>query len=180
MSSRFRSVDYYPPGGLYWYQDKHGRVEGRYKTDMITGVRNLFRRSGRDIPHDPWGLVMECMCPFLPDGACNEPSGVKVVRMQEVRDNTRTLFHKPNTSYDIIESRLLKCQSCPKHSRTFCPGCVGFSVWIKKGFDGRREAIPIDQVCGVCTVDCVLASAVATLEDPPKLGEEAPNGCWRC
>lgn len=177
--ARFKSVDYYPPDGWYFYKDEHGEVRERSKLATIMAMRRLFTESGRKVPYDPMVLVMEYMCPFLPDGTCTEPSDVKVTTLAQVQDNTRRFFGKSVAPYDVIEKRLLQCQVCPKHDKSFCPGCTSYPQWINSGFRGKRKPLPVDEACGVCVVDQTMVSAAASVADPDSLGEEAPDGCWR-
>ncbi len=180
MSARFVNHDYLPPGGKFWFDDGPVHIETRSRFEMTNAIRTYLRKTGQPVPHDPFDLAMACMCPHLPDGVCDKPSGVKIVRMDEVKDNTRKLFRPcPQAAYDDISARLATCHSCPEHDRNFCPGCTGLPEWISRGFGGDRRPVPADLASGICKRDHVLVSAAATPADPAKLGEGAPNGCWR-
>jgi len=179
LRDRFKAPNYRPPDGWYWYSDAYGRVQSTSKLGIMSEVSRHFKATGRPAPYDAFERVMECMCPHLPDGVCMKASGVVLIRMDEVKRNTRLLFDKEPTSYDIIEKRLLQCQGCVAHDRSFCPGCTGYPQWINQGFKMRRSPLPVDQACGVCTVDKTLVSAAATVAAPDALGKEAPDGCWR-
>ncbi len=179
MRDRFLSPGYRPADGWFWYEDEFGKVQARNKLGIIAEVSRHFKATGRPVPYDAFERVMECMCPHQPNGVCLKSSKVTVIRMEAVRENTKAFFGKTVATYDVIEKRLLKCQTCEAHDRKFCPGCTGYPQWIDKGFGGHRKPMPVDQACGVCKVDKTLVSAAATVESPEALGKEAPDGCWR-
>lgn len=167
----------------YWYKDEFGIVEGRKKTEIIAKVRAFFIATKRELTEDPFNLVMHCMCPSLPKGICTGTVGFNTLTIDQIKDKTRGFFPRAMVPYEDIERRLATCTACPKHARTFCPGCTGYTAWIEAGFRGRRKSLPVDQFCGVCTVDHVFVSAAASVVCDKN--EEIINGtqqlesCWR-
>lgn len=181
MANRFKSRDYRPDDGWYWYTDGDVEIRDTTRFGITNKVEAYLRSRGEAPPPDPFALVMECMCPHLPDGVCTDPSTVKRVTMREVKGNSGKFFGKPAATNDEIARRLSICHSCPLHDRKFCPGCSGLPEWVSLGFGGTRKPLPADLASGVCKADNTLISAAATPAGvtPFKLGEEAPDGCWR-
>ncbi len=175
---KFKSIDYHPEHG-YDYADDLGSFHDSTKLGICEKVRKHFVATGRMPPGDPFLHVMNYMCPRLPDGTCTEPSRFKFTTIEQIKVNTRKFFGQPMATFDDIEARLLICQSCDKHRRDYCPGCTGFGRWIEAGFGGRRSALAIDEVCGICSVDETMVAAAATPKAVVAIGQEAPDVCWR-
>jgi hypothetical protein len=181
VRNRFKSPNYRPDDGWYWYTDGEVELRDMTRYGITLKVASHLRAKGVRPPPDPFVLVMDCMCPHLPNGVCREPSAVKHVSMNEIKANTVKFFGRPAAAYDVISDRLSKCHTCAQHDRRFCPGCTGLPEWVSRGFGGARKPLPADLASGVCKLDCTLVSGAATPDDvtPFRLGEEAPDGCWR-
>ena len=178
MALRFRTAYAVPPGGCYEYASGGETVQSRSRAGIERLVRDLRVRQGLPVKGDPFTYVMEYMCPRLPDGFCSEPSGVRRVRAERVKEVTAALFGMACVPADEAVRRMGVCISCPEHeTRGFCTGCTGLMSWIYRGFGGRRGKLPPDEATGVCRISEELVAASATVDRPAEAGY--PEGCWR-
>lgn len=178
---RFRTLTATPPCGYYEYASQGEIVTDRSRYGICQKVRDLRTRQGLPVVGEGFSYVMEYMCPSQPDGFCIKPSTVKALRAVDVKAKTMQMFNTRCAPADEIERRMEVCVTCPKHSvRGFCLDCTGLLEWIYRGYGGRRSPLPADRATGVCTVEEVLAAALATTaERPLEANVVYPDNCWR-
>ena len=177
---RFRNLNATPPQGFYEYELDGVMVQDRSRFGICAKVRALRTSKGLQTTGDGLAYVMDYMCPSLPNGFCNQPSTVKVIRVQEIKAATAAMFGARLVPSDVAERRLVTCVSCPMHTRrNVCVSCTGLISWIQRGMPGRG-ALPADQASGVCLSDGVLAAAgVSVAGRPLTEGVNYPETCWR-
>lgn len=178
---RFTSIHATPPGGMYEYAIDGDVVRDRSVTRIARLANMLRAKHGLPTSRDGFRYVMEYMCPRLPDGFCTQPSTIKVIRAEDVKRNTNLLFPRPCATVDVIENRLATCVSCPAHrTKGFCMDCTGMIEWMMRGYAGRRSALGVDHVAGVCECDLTLVAVSASVADQTgAAGVTYPEGCWR-
>lgn len=181
MAVRFQNPNSTPPGGTYECCVGDDCVSSRNRYEACRLVRDLRRRHGLPVIGDGMRYIMEFMCPRLPDGYCNRPSGIKRLLVDDVKRDTAALFQLRCAPSDDIERRMEICSACDCHTRRgFCVDCTGLLDWIYRSYGPRRGRLPADNALGVCLCDGVLAAAGATpAERPLKAGAAYPGGCWR-
>lgn len=179
---RFVSIMSPPPGGFVF--ETHGeRVTGRCFDEIAPKVRGLMAKYG--IAGTAEAAVAGYMCPRLGPAAhafcAGEFSASDDVGRHEAVDNCEPYYSRQVAPFDVIERRLARCMTCPRHFRGWCLTCTGHHQRILNGFRGRRPALPVDRGTGVCTCARAYEAAVASVEYAPeeKIWEGAPETCWR-
>lgn len=178
--ARFRNINATPPQGFYEYELDGVLVQDRSRFGIGAKVLALRRSKGLPVRGDGLSYVMEYMCPTLPDGFCDQPSTVKVPRVRDVKARTAGFFGARLAPSDVAERRLVKCISCPMHTRRgFCIDCTGLLDWIRRGMPGRG-VLPADRASGVCLCDEILVAAgVSVAEAFCSPNVQYPETCWR-
>ena len=94
LRPRFLYPNARPPNG-YEYAVGGVVVRSNSRIEMEMMADALHRRLGIPYTGDVFDLVMEYMCPRLPDGYCNRNYGVKSASAAEVKAATAPLFNEP-------------------------------------------------------------------------------------
>lgn len=177
----FRDVNAAPPGG-YFCEIRGERVSGKTFVEIEPKVRKLMAKY--NVLGLPEAVIASYMCPRMDDPGryCRGA----VVPDAHTRPSVAFERSIPYTSknvvpFDRIERRETVCSKCPKHARHWCPTCSGHPARLLEMFKGRRPALPVDKVTGVCECAKAYEFALASVEygADEKIWEGAPETCWR-
>ena len=178
----FRTTNFVPPYGLFFFETHGERVVARSFVEIEPKVRALMERFS--IPGVPEQVLADYMCPRLPDSGryCRGTSVPDPhVRPQEAIRNSLGYCTRKLVDFGEIARRLRKCAGCPGHARDWCPTCAGHVSRIMDAFGGRRSRLPEDSPSGVCQCAKAYEMAIASVEygkdEPPWDG--VPDSCWR-
>lgn len=183
MSVRFDNPYASPPGGKFFFEANGERVEGRCFQEIAPKVRSLMAKY--KIPGTAELVLAEYMCPrigpaanWFCTGAFKRSDDIRAI---EALDNCKPYYSRRLAPFDVVERRLERCLSCPKHFRGWCMSCVGHLDRISAGFKGARTELPIDRGTGVCTCARAYEAAIASVEygKDEKVWEGVPDTCWR-
>lgn len=177
---RFKHYSDYPPGGVYFYELDGKSVESSSRPEICLLVKALHRDAGLPVPWNPFERVMAHMCKSMPPGFCDGllAGSASMVRLDEVKTNTRKLFGVRPAPPVVVRERLHVCLSCPENTKSACPSCSGLLDWVLKGM-GSRTRIPADDFAFVCRPARTFVSALVSAEDPGQPPDNCPEGCWR-
>lgn len=187
---RFKAEQCVPPGGKYFVVVPETGVylEAFMKDALLDKMRDHYTANHFPVPPNLWDLVLDHMCPKLPEGFCESltptaPRGPKVVSLITVRSATEGLVKASETLTTIrsAEKQATICLSCPANKPVACPSCSGLSFFAKKLTGGRR--VLNETGLGVCAglgaylpvvVHCLAGKIGATrwAKDP------RPAACW--
>lgn len=178
----FKTVNFIPPYGLFYYETHGEKVVGRTFLEIEPRVRALMAKYG--IPGLPEQEVAAYMCARMPDSGryCRGAAVAKEhVRPAEAIRNSLPYCSRPLVDFGEISRRLRVCAACPRHARDWCPTCSGHVSKMESAFGGRRPKQPEDSVSGVCQCAKAYEIAIASVEygkDEPVWGG-VPDTCWR-
>ena len=171
-----------PPGGFF-FAIGPDRVESRTYQGIIPRVRMLMAKHGME--GSPEEALAAYMCPRLGPAArgycAGDFGGSPDVPQKEAFENSAPYLSKPVETFDRIEGRMVRCQSCPEHFRAWCVTCTGHYQAMRQAFGPRRPRLAVDSTSGVCKRARAYEAAIASVAYGPdeKIWEGAPETCWR-
>ena len=179
----FKDVNMTPPGGLFFYETHGEKVTARTFLEIRPKIRSLMDkyRIGGMVESE----LARYMCPKMSDPSryCSGEtfSGNGHVRPLEAISESIPYGKRDVVSFDVIERRMQKCQTCPMHARDWCPSCSGHMEKIYESFSGRRTALPVDRSSGVCQCAKAYEASIASVTYGPddRIWDGAPKSCWR-
>ena len=179
QAASIRSFMVPPPGGEYFCMAGYERIACPDWHRFRPVVEEFMAKHG--VSGSPESFVAACMCPYMPDWYCRGVFGSRPVRMDEARRGAEPYFPRPVVAFDVVQRRLARCESCPRHSRSFCMTCTGILPWLCGRFGGRRVKVPEDTLAGMCECARTFASVVASVEfgEEEPCWEGIPETCWR-
>ena len=169
-----------PPGGVWRYELDGESVESPIYDVALRKVGELMAKHG--VAGSAAAELATYMCARMPKWMCSGARKyVDLLLQRESMQNAVPYFSRQLETIDVIQSRMQRCQSCPRHRRDFCLHCTGCDSWIVDGFKGRRPRLPVDDASGCCslarTFEAVVASVCYT--DKDRMWEGVPDTCWR-
>lgn len=182
MPARFKSRDFIPPYGLFFYETHGERAVARTMVEMLPKVRALMQKYS--VPGTAEQELAAYMCPRMPDAGryCEGPS-LKPAHVLPLAAIANTLPYCSRRLVDFGEAarRMRACAKCPMHARDWCPTCSGHVSRMEAAFGGRRTKLPEDAVSGVCQCAKAYEMAICSVEyvKGEPVWEGAPATCWR-
>jgi hypothetical protein len=177
--ARFLSQNSSPPGGVYFFELNGERVQSKSKVEICARVKMLYYGQGYPVPHTPFDVIMDYMCPYMPEGFCSGTGPHKnMLSISKLQENTRALFGRPVATPVRIRERLQTCIRCRCNSRAECPSCVNLAEWVIEKLN-TRSRIPADELVHVCVPAGAMVSALVSIDDPGDIPDGCPERCWR-
>lgn len=188
MANLFRNPFSVPPGRRWFYQVPGGRfVESVFGIDdCALRAAAAYRELDLEVPGNLAELIQAFMCESLPDGFCtgrpSNPSptwsGVLQATQAMVASAKRAGEDGPQLM-QVLESRVLACQSCPRHVLGMCVSCNGLMAAFEEFRRGRRTSLDRNvRVCGAShgLLPAVVHIGARHVKALP--GLRFPDGCW--
>ena len=189
----FKNINNPPPGGMYFYETHGHRIAAKTFLQIELTVRHLMEKYGiNGLPEEEVARYMSTRIPNpgayivgmeagAGAGGKSVPVSTPHVTARDAIANTLPYCSRQVVPFDVIERRMQKCASCPKHARDWCPTCSGHVSRMMSAFGGRRTKLPVDSVSGVCQCAKAYEMAIASVEYAPdeKIWDGAPDTCWR-
>ena len=189
-SWRFKAEQCVPPGGKYFYVAAETGVylEAFTKDELLRKLEDHYTANQFPIPADLWSLVLDHMCPRLPEGFCEsltttQPVGIKVVSLITVRAATEGLVQasKGLAPPQVAEKQADICVKCAANKAVSCPSCSGLSFFARKQTGGRH--VNAEAGLGICAgLGAYLPVIVHCIAEKIKgtrwAKEPRPSSCW--
>lgn len=182
---RFRTAEFTPPGGLFFYETHGKGATGRTLAEITPKVQALMERFS--IRGTPEYAVAEYMCPRVPGLPCVQLGTAKArgtVAPKEAMANSLPYCALPPAAPATAKARIETCIKCPRHERRWCPTCAGHADAADREFAKHGKQRPrtgLDSRSGVCSCAKAYELVVASVEygDGDPVWDGTPETCWR-
>lgn len=179
--ARFRNINMSAPPTLF-VEIGGERISGRSFMQIAPAVRAAMARHG--VHGTAEQVIADYMCPRLGPSAdlyCEGPVDEKdVITARESIENSLRYASLPVVTFDVIEARMVKCQSCPMHYRGWCATCNGHFAAMLSALGSSRPRLPVDATSGVCRCAKAYETMICSVDHgESKVWEGVPDTCWR-